>query len=392
VTAYGTSLATSNATLDADNNGVVSSAEVTANYNDATGDRTAVSTKSTAVLTAEAGDYTTALATAKTAATASTVVGGADAVAAYDNAVTADTAASAAVDANAAASAAATAGLTTALSTSTTVTYATLSTAAGSPLTTVAEINTFLADSASPAAGRAALVTELNKVPTYGAEVVKAGDLGLTADKAADALTAATSTLNALAGGVGSDYIAAQTDLADATTLVADATAADAAVVAAKVFVDQYATLNKASADAVTALNTFETNNATKVDIHNLGTGAVSDTGVAAKSDVFFFGNKVVTANDGTIGTFGSGDSIVLGSSLTYNNGALTTGDNNKSEFFLIQKGSDVQLVVETEAYGSSDAVTTGVASAADHAAVITLTGVNVADLTVSNGVVSHVA
>jgi len=357
-------------------------------------------TNSIATLNANVSNATDDLAAAKTAATA--ITGGAAAITAYDNAVAADTAADAAVTANAAATASAQAGLNTSVTASgATVTYATLSTAAGvtgaNVFDSAAKVSAFLADPAQTTAARAALVTELNKVTTYGAEVVKAGDLGLAAAKTQATLDTATTTLNNIdsntgaAGSEGADYISAQADLKAATTVLANAKTEDAKVAAIKVVVDQYTALTKVSTDAQDAITKFEAANTDKVTLHDIATGAVSEVGTATKSDVFFFTSKIATANDGTIGTFGSGDSIVLNSSLKFNSGALTTGDNNVSEFFLVQKGNDVQLVIETEAYGSSDAVTTA-GSTADHAAVITLTGVTVADLTVNNGVISHVA
>lgn len=402
VAAYGKTVAASNAALDTNKDGSVSSTEASAALQAAQNERAQPAnggTATVATLTANVTNETNDLAAAKTAAVA--ITGGAAAITAYDNAVAADTAADAAVAAYAAASASAQAGLNASVSASgSAVTYASLSDAAGVAVdfANAAEVIAFLADTSSSATLRAALVTELNKVATYGAEVVKAGDLGLAAAKTQAALDTATTTLEAIDsdadatnGSEGASYISAKADLASATTTLANAQTADAKVAAVKAVVDQYTALTKASTDAGTAITQFETNNSTKVDIHEIGTGAVAETATATKSDVFFFGAAVATANDGTISSFGSGDSIVLNSALNYNNGALTAGDNNKSEFFLIQKGDDVQLVIETAAYGSSDAVTTA-ASTADHVAVITLTGISVADLTVSNGVVSHVA
>lgn len=399
VTAYGKTAATTNAALDTDKDGSVSPTEASDALQDAKDVRALTANggnNTIATLNANVTNATDALATAKTAVTA--ITGGAAAITGYDNAVAADTAADKAVTANAAAKVAAEAGLNGSITATSTVTYATLSDAAGvaTDFTTAAQVTAFLANTSSDATLRAALVTELNKVPTYGAEVVKAGDLGLAAAKTQATLDTATTTLNAIdsdavaAGSEGATYISAQASLKAATTTLANAQTEDAKVAAIKVVVDQYTALEKAVTDADAKLDAFATANTDKVTLHAETTAAVSATGTA-KQDVFFFTSKIATTNDGTIASFGSGDSIVLGNSVSYNNGALTTGDNNKLEFFLVQKGSDVQLVVETEAYGSSDAVTTA-ASGTDHAAVITLTGVNVADLTVNNGIVSHVA
>ena len=397
ITAYGKTVATSNAALDANKDGTVTSAEAKtalAAAQDARALTVNGSNKTIATLNADVSNATDALATAKTAATAET---SAAVVTAYDNAVTADTAADAAVAANAAATASAQAGLNTSVTASgATVTYATLSTAAGvtgaNVFDSAAKVSAFLADPAQSATARAALVTELNKVTTYGAEVVKAGDLGLAAAKTQVTLTAATTALtDDDASTDGSAYVSAQAALKLANTTLANAKTEDAKVAAVKAVVDQYTALTKVSSDAQDAITKFEGANTDKVTLHDIGNTVVNETGTAAKSDVFFFTSKIASVNDGTIATFGSSDSIVLNSSLKFNSGALTTGDNNVSEFFLVQKGNDVQLVIETAAYGSSDAVTTA-ASTTDHAAVITLTGVSVADLTVNNGVISHVA
>lgn len=201
---------------------------------------------------------------------------------------------------------------------------------------------------------------------------------------------------------------------------VTAAKAADADVAAAKALADAYAVKTDATDDAVAALAAF--NGGADVTLHKLavdaGTGAVTNPApLSADKDVFYFGTTTkantfgddsvvkvapVAASDFTLGTatgathFGAGDSIVLGSGYTYNSGALSTGDNNKTEFFLVQKGSDTLVIIETAAYGSSSTTHTATgdatAVASPDAAVITLTGVAVTDLSVNNGVISHVA
>ena len=215
---------------------------------------------------------------------------------------------------------------------------------------------------------------------------------GVTVVGAADATTG-----SAAAGS----YVTAQTAKTLADTTLKNAQTADANVAAAKVLNDAYAAQNKAvtAADdaifkAVTGFNATHTD-AKIVDI----TG--NATGLNTVKETFFFADKSVAADtnsDFAIGSFASGDSIVLGSGYTFNSGALSTGNNNATEFFLVQNGKDTLVVLETTKYGSSDVAvnsTTGAVTAvntADHAAIITLTGVSVADLTVSNGVISHVA
>jgi hypothetical protein len=65
-------------------------------------------------------------------------------------------------------------------------------------------------------------------------------------------------------------------------------------------------------------------------------------------------------------------------------------------EFFLVQKGSDTLVVLETAGYGSRSTLRTATGDAAavtsPDAAVITLTGVALADVAVNNGVIAHVA
>lgn len=212
----------------------------------------------------------------------------------------------------------------------------------------------------------------------------------------------------------GSDKAQAYVDALAAKTaadaLVVKAQAADADVASAKALQDAYTAVTDASAAAAKAVADFT---ADGVSVHTLaitaGTGAVTDTvtseagasltGSAAK-DVFFFADstKVVGASDAAITTFGAGDSIVLGSGYTFNNGALSTGNNNALEFFLVKSDAGVQVVLETSVAGSTNATTnatTGVvtttANALDTTAVITLTGVTLDHVSVANGVVSYV-
>lgn len=227
-------------------------------------------------------------------------------------------------------------------------------------------------------------------------------DAGTTAATTVELHTAATTPVTvdvAADAKVGSDaasaYVDALTAKTSADTLLADAQKADASVVAAQAAVDAYKAVTAAVSDAKTAVDAI--NVAGKVAVHDLD---VSVTGTAAVKDTFYFGSKVDAADDHVIAAnnFGSGDSIVLGTSLTYNSGALSTGDNNKAEFFLVQKGNDTLVVIETDNFGSSTTTHTATGDAAlttadsPNAAIITLTGVAIADLTVSNGVISHVA
>lgn len=191
-------------------------------------------------------------------------------------------------------------------------------------------------------------------------------------------------------------YVTALGAKTAADTKLADAQKADLDVAAAKALSDAYKAQVTAVADAKTAVG--DINVAGKVAVHDLDN---SLTGTAAVKDVFYFGTKVEGADDHVIASnnFGAGDSIVLGSNYAFNNGALTTGDNNKLEFFLVKSDVGVNVVIESNLFGSStvtaDATTgaiTTAAGATDAAAVITLTGVTLEQLTVNNGVISHVA
>lgn len=192
-----------------------------------------------------------------------------------------------------------------------------------------------------------------------------------------------------------------------ADALVVKAQAADADVAAAKLLADAYAVKTDAVDDAKDALSKFDADGVLVTDLSGgAATAITADVTVATDAkDVFYFGNKgaIVAGSDFAIGTtatnhFGTGDSIVIGSEYTYNNGALTTGNGNALEFFLVKSDDGVQIVLETAKYGSSTATadaTTGVvgtaAGAADTTAVITLTGVTLDHVSVANGVVSYV-
>jgi len=190
-------------------------------------------------------------------------------------------------------------------------------------------------------------------------------------------------------------YVTALTAKTNADTLLADAQKADVNVVAAQAAKDAYTAVTEAVATAKEAVEAI--NVAGKVAIHDLD---VSATGTAAVKDVFYFGTKVEGNDDHVIAAnnFGAGDSIVLGKGYSFNNGALTSGDNNKLEFFLVKSDVGVNVVIEGNNFGSSTVVadaTTGAITqapgATDAAAVITLTGVTLDHLSVNNGVISYV-
>ncbi|WP_150806267.1 DUF4214 domain-containing protein [Pseudomonas fluorescens] len=183
--------------------------------------------------------------------------------------------------------------------------------------------------------------------------------------------------------------------LADATLVKAQA--ADVDVAAVKAINDQAKVLDDAVAKALVAVDAFAS---TGVTLHKIAAGVAPDASATVAKDVFFFADKanLAAGTDYSIGTtaanaFGAGDSIVLGSAYTFNNGALTTGNGNALEFFLVKGATGTQVVIETAKHGSAtttvDAAGTVVLSG--DAAVITLTGVTADHVSVANGVISYV-
>lgn len=408
--AFGVATATTNPTFDGiiantTKDGIVSAAEATEAFNKATTARNNISNgDDTKTIT----DTATSAATAATAARDLAIANGKSAaVTAYDNAVaaqkaligtqTAAAALTAAVLKEDSAIAAADVSLTANAGVANTVNYASL-TAAFNNATTPAG-NQALIDAVSlktlldagTSAAKTALVTELAKLPTYGQPTVDA------AAKVAELNTAATAV--ATTGGVGAgvqDYATKAATSATASDNLTKATAADAAVAAAKVVTDKYTSLDNSIAVAKAALATFAANNADKVTITDIS-GVNTTQQATAKADVFYFGNtKAVAANDFSIGgttNFGAGDSIVLGTGYTYNSGALSTGNANTLEFFLVKGATGTQVVIETEAYGNSSTTvgTDGTVLASPNATVINLVGVTADHLSVANGVISYV-
>lgn len=98
-----------------------------------------------------------------------------------------------------------------------------------------------------------------------------------------------------------------------------------------------------------------------------------------AGSDIFVFDD--VSASITSFGRSGE-DVLFVGSGFTLNEGAVTTGDNAVLEVFFTQRGNNAVITIETEAYGSDLAEGAGVHT-------ITLNGVNIADLTFENGIIT---
>lgn len=401
----------------------MTSAEATIALNTATATRADVANggaNSTVLLSAQQTDSVTATTTAKTAlALVATTAAQKQAIIDFDAAVAAQAAlpvlTAAQVQANSVAQASAQAGVDAVVkATGTTVTYATLNATFTPSGTTVAvssaaTLYAALKSNDLTTVQHAALVAEIQKVPTFGAALVASAEKELAVVKAAALVTSTKATVDLIdsdgptvagppitgAKQEGLDYTAAVTAQKNATDLVTKAKAADVAVATAKVVTDQFVILNKAVADANTAIDTFNLGN-TKAAITSL-TGIVN-IDATAKTDVFYFPTaKVNVATDISIGgattAFGAGDAIVLGSGYTFNSGAVSTGNSNVLEFFLVKGATGTQVVVESDAFGNASTVvgTDGTVTASPNAAVINLVGVTLDHLSVANGVISYV-
>jgi hypothetical protein len=96
-------------------------------------------------------------------------------------------------------------------------------------------------------------------------------------------------------------------------------------------------------------------------------------------SDIFVFNDTTAT-----ITSFGrSGDDVLyVGAGYTLNEGKVADGNDAVLEVFFNQRGNNAEIIIETAAYGSDLAGGTGVKT-------ITLTGVNIDELTFENGIIT---
>ena len=189
------------------------------------------------------------------------------------------------------------------------------------------------------------------------------------------------------------DYSGAVSALANAKADLAEAQLADTNQAAADAIAQNQAA-EVAKVTAVTeAITKFNADNVDKLELHDI---AKSVVGTDTVKDTFYFAAKAdgVEYNFATK-AFGAGDSIVLGSGYSFNNGALTAGDNTKLEFFLQKTDTGTQVVIESKIFGSdsvtADAHTGVVTNPAAAVTVINLVGVTAEHLSVANGVVSYV-
>lgn len=214
------------------------------------------------------------------------------------------------------------------------------------------------------------------------------------------AKTASTEALTEAENKVGAAYVAAAKASVVAAKKLADVKAADALVAEGTAETNAYTAVKDVTKDAQKAVT--ELTYASKVE----DTADATTVNGTAKADLFYFTSTTHT-NDFTIGTAGAasslftkGDALYIGEGYTFNSGALSAGNNNVKEVFFIKGDNGVQVVIESTVAGSTNTTTnatTGVvtdtANATDTAAIITLTGVtDVAQLSFSNGVISHVA
>jgi hypothetical protein len=75
----------------------------------------------------------------------------------------------------------------------------------------------------------------------------------------------------------------------------------------------------------------------------------------------------------------GGDDVLFVGADYALNAGKLAAGNNAALEVFIAQSGANTTITIETEVYGS----------ASGDVIVITLTGVNAADVAFANGIIT---
>lgn len=382
---YGEQLATDFPDWDADDSGEVSLTEAQGALDSAIAARAAIGGgETTNVLAARLDTAEANYANARAAAVAQQ--GGNQAVTEYEAAVEA----SLALEENDPADeAAAQAGFNAAIGSSATVSYASLDALTAAAVTDYATLYAALSDPATASAERADLVEAVSGL-SFGQQVaaLAANDLAITE---ADAAVTATEGAVAALGSAGTSYLATSQARIVAMDLLEDAQEADAAVAAIQPIVDQFSSLDRAVDTAETAFSTYLAANP-NVNYDELDDGAAAGS---TGNDVFVFAEAPTTA-DFAIANFGAqgNDSLVIGGAFAYNEGATSAGDNNVSEFFIVQGAAGAQIVIETTPFASSSvtAGTNGSITASPDAAVITLTGVSADELQFSNGVISHVA
>lgn len=135
----------------------------------------------------------------------------------------------------------------------------------------------------------------------------------------------------------------------------------------AQAVVKEMESLQKAVADAVAEFTAEDY--AAPITLGASGFGTTD-------ADIFVAG----TVNS-TVTNFGrSGDDVLyVGAGFTLNKGALSTGNDSAMEVFFTQNGNNAVITIETKAYGSDSG----------DVQTVTLTGVNIADLTFDDGIIT---
>jgi hypothetical protein len=260
----------------------------------------------------------------------------------------------------------------------------------GETFNNAAALYDFYTDATTSNADRTTIDTAFAAVKSFAQ--FKSVALVDLADNQADAAEAdALTALQLVANGPA--YVTALTADIAADKLVADAQKADALVATLKGISEKLTALETAVSEAGIALSDFDAaNDNVVINIDALAPADVA--GGTAVNDVFILPG-VATLDSGAIANFGvdGNDYILIGGDYSFNSGALTSGNNNVLEFFLVQGATGAQLVFEAVNYGSSTAAvnTAGTVTSSPDATVITLTGVNVADVVIENGVISVV-
>jgi len=336
--------------------------------------RTNVSTKTTTVLNAELADATTAQTNARTALD----VAGKTKADAYVAAINTNTSLKAAVASDIAAAKAGLAadtGFADALA---------KVTAVEPTVTTIDALYAYYTNANTSTTARAAVDTDFAALTKFSAFKTTA-TTDITKNNAVKAEADAKIAIDGVDGGTFSGLVA--TTVAAKTTVDA-ATAADANKVAVDAIVTAHNAIEKAVADAGTAITNF---NGASADTEIVAFNGAAAAATAAK-ETFYFATKATTA-DFAVSGFSTGDAIVLGNGYAFNGGALTSGNNSALEFFVVKGTTSTQIVVETAAYGNASTTLNadGTVNASPDAAVITLTGVTADHLSIANGVVSYV-
>ncbi len=224
---------------------------------------------------------------------------------------------------------------------------------------TISDMDTSVTPNVDKAASVNAFLAEIEKLDTLSKAITTA-ETNFAAAKLSDGSTKT--------GDIYNKVKAAVDERAD---MVKDAADADAAIDGIQDLVD-------ALQNAMTALDNAKTELGYDVkSLESTSTMAGTDKADLVVIDALKFvgDDATLTAKDFTVNALAEGDAVLL-NGWTYNEGALTAGDNGVLEFFVKTEGGKTTITYETEVYGS--------ASTDVH--TITLNGVT--DVSVEDGVI----